>query len=62
MTKLIVAIRSFLNALIYEHRCELWIQNHRRLFVYPFNADEKLQNDGKGDGVRNVGRSNVFHT
>jgi hypothetical protein len=62
MTKLIVAFRNFPNAPICEHRCELGIQNHSSLSVDTFNVDEKLQNDGKRDGVGNVGRSNVFHT
>ena len=62
MMKVIVAFRNFPNAPIYEHRCELRIQNHRSLFVDTFNVDEKLQNDGKRDAVGNVGRSNVFHT
>jgi hypothetical protein len=62
MTKLIVAFRNFPNTPIYEHRCELGIQIHRRLFADTFIVDEKLQNNGKRDGVGNVGRNNAFHT
>jgi len=62
MTKLIAAFINVPNSPIYEHRCEFGLQNHRNFFVDTFNVDEKLQNDGKRDGVGIVGRSNVSHT